>query len=155
MASLVNIGAANAKDEFYRYKMPQLVCRSQGKGNGIKTSIENVVDVAKSLSRDVKEVMKFFSYELGTPVIRDDQGRYMINGQTTSSTLTILLEKYITCYILCPRCGNPETKYEVKKKQLMLQCSACGCTTNATCQDHKITEYILKQHMVSSNNKKT
>lgn len=49
MAS-VNINRT-VDDIYYRYKMPKLVAKVEGKGNGIKTVIVNMVDIAKSLNR--------------------------------------------------------------------------------------------------------
>ena len=45
--SSINIGANNADDAFYRYKMPKLQSRVEGRGNGVKTNICNMVDIAK------------------------------------------------------------------------------------------------------------
>ena len=35
----------------FRYKMPRLVAKVEGKGNGVKTVIPNMVDIARSLER--------------------------------------------------------------------------------------------------------
>lgn len=49
MAS-VNVNR-NLSDQFYRYKMPKLIAKVEGKGNGIKTVIVNMVEIAKALNR--------------------------------------------------------------------------------------------------------
>ena len=41
----------NVDDVFYRYKMPRLQAKVEGKGNGIKTVIANMPDIAKALNR--------------------------------------------------------------------------------------------------------
>ena len=57
----------NAEDAFYRYKMPRLIAKVrcatsfaympllqlqvEGKGNGIKTVIPNMTEIAKALNR--------------------------------------------------------------------------------------------------------
>lgn len=53
MAAVMNIsGTTTVEDPSYRYKMPCMQTKIEGKGNGIKTVLTNVVDVAASLNRD-------------------------------------------------------------------------------------------------------
>jgi translation initiation factor 5 len=61
----LNIGG-NQNDAFYRYKMPKLKSKIEGKGNGIKTVIPNMTEIGKSLARPPSYPTKFFGCELGT-----------------------------------------------------------------------------------------
>lgn len=37
------------QDVNYRYRMPKMIIKSESRGNGVKTNITNLVDVAKAL----------------------------------------------------------------------------------------------------------
>ena len=45
--------------------MPRMQAKVEGKGNGIKTVLVNMVDVARSLDRPPTYVTKYFGCELG------------------------------------------------------------------------------------------
>lgn len=52
-------------DLFYRYKMPRISAKVEGKGNGIKTVIVNMAEVAKAIGRPATYPTKYFGCELG------------------------------------------------------------------------------------------
>lgn len=51
--------------------MPRVIGKVEGRGNGIKTVIFNVMDLSLALKRDPGEVCKFFGTELGAQARRE------------------------------------------------------------------------------------
>ena len=48
--AMINVNR-QTNDMFYRYKMPKLIAKVEGTGNGIKTVLVNVSAVARALDR--------------------------------------------------------------------------------------------------------
>lgn len=143
--ALLNIGAGNKDDAFYRYKMPRLVTKVEGRGNGIKTNLVNMVDVAKALGRPPSYTTKFFGCELGAQSKFDEKtGTSIVNGAHDTPKLAGLLETFIKKYVQCYGCGNPETETMITKSQtIILKCAACGFVSDVDMRD-KLTTFILK-----------
>jgi translation initiation factor 5 len=141
MAS-INIGGGD--DEYNRYKMPPVVGKVEGKGNGIKTRIDNCADVARALHRPAGYVCKFFGCELGALTkIDDETATYIVNGAFDDRVLGESVKKFIDMFVLCPNCKLPETDIKVKKNGDILQvCNACG--TSSICDmSHKLCTFIV------------
>ena len=86
--------------------MPAVYGKIEGSGNGIKTKIENISDVAMSLHRNPGEVNKFFGCELGAQTTyNEDTDRAIVNGAHTDDTLQKLMHRYIQGFVICPTCG--------------------------------------------------
>lgn len=133
-------------DLYYRYKMPRICAKVEGKGNGIKTVIVNMSDVAKALNRPATYPTKYFGCELGAQIQFDYKNeRFIVNGAHEANKLQDLLDGFISKYVLCPECDNPETDLLInaKKETISQTCKACGYRGMITVQ-HKLNTFILK-----------
>jgi translation initiation factor 5 len=131
-------------DPFYRYKMERLQSKIEGKGNGIKTVVANLSSVAHSLSRPPSYVIKYFGFELGAQTnINPSDDRWIINGAHDASKLQDHLDGFISKFVLCKNCKNPETDIVVKDGNILLDCKACGQRSNVDLR-LKLSGFILK-----------
>ncbi|KAF7265390.1 eukaryotic translation initiation factor 5 [Rhynchophorus ferrugineus] len=136
----------SVSDVFYRYKMPRLVAKVEGKGNGIKTVIVNMAEVAKALGRPPTYPTKYFGCELGAQTLFDFKNeRFIVNGSHDAVKLQDLLDGFIRKFVLCPECENPETELLVstKKNTISQGCKACGYH-GLLISNHKLMTFILK-----------
>lgn len=142
--TIINIsGLTPVEDPSYRYKMPVVFGKIEGKGNGIKTVIPNITEVANSLHRAPGEVTKYFGCELGAQTTyNQEKDRAIVNGAHTDLVLQQLIHKYIDSFVLCPNCGLPETDYKIKNGLIMHMCAACGAKEMVD-MSHKLTNYII------------
>jgi len=142
--AVVNI-PRDVKDEFYRYKMPALIAKVEGRGNGIKTVIVNMFDIAKSLARPPAYPTKFFGFELGSiTTIEQDKDKYIVNGKHDQPQLAKVLDDFIEKFVLCKKCQrNPETYMVIRGGVIELKCKACGGRSPVD-NRHKLCTFILK-----------
>ena len=143
--AMVNIGASNAGDQFYRYKMPAIQSKIEGRGNGIKTNVVNLVEVSKALARPPMYTLKFFGNDLGALTKFDERsGTAIVNGAHDAGKLAQSLEGFIKRFVQCFSCGNPETMIEISKRETIhLKCKACGAVSDVDMR-HKLCTYICK-----------
>lgn len=128
--------------------MPILNTKIEGKGNGIKTVVPNMSDVARALSRPPTYTTKFFGCELGAQTSFDEKNdRYIVNGAHNADRLRELLDVFIDKFVLCRSCKNPETELVILKQgrveDIIRDCKACGERTGVDMR-HKLTTFILK-----------
>lgn len=135
--------------------MPELLTKIEGKGNGIKTVIPNMTDVARALSRPPSYPTKYFGCELGAQTTLDEKkDRYIVNGAHQADRLRELLFGFIDKFVLCGDCRNPETDLiivknkETRSEDIIRECKACGAQT-AVDMRHKLTPFIVKNPMMT------
>lgn len=144
MSQAINI-RRDVADQFYRYKMPKIVVKVEGRGNGIRTVVVNVQDVARSLARPASYLIKYFGYEIGTQSLCDEtNSKFMLTGTHTADYLQNVLDGFIKGFVLCSSCFNPETDLSIARNgKIQKGCKACGKTTEAS-NGHKLCSYIQK-----------
>jgi len=144
--AFVNIGGSD--DPAYRYKMPRITVKIEGKGNGIKTVITNMSAVASALRRDPTLPTKYFGIELGAQskyVAETDKAT--VNGPHDAASLQTLLNGFVSKFVLCPKCSLPETDLIIKPKSgtIVHKCAACG-NKGPVDMMHKLVTFILKEN---------
>lgn len=143
MAKNININRG-VNDPYYRYKMPRIMAKVEGKGNGIKTVIANMSEIAKALARPPTYPTKYFGCELGAQTNFDlKNDRYIVNGEHDASKLQDILDGFIRKFVLCPGCDNPETVLSVKRQSIHGKCKACGYAFLID-PKQKLSTFILK-----------
>ncbi|KAI8034716.1 eukaryotic translation initiation factor 5 [Drosophila gunungcola] len=133
-------------DIFYRYKMPRLQAKVEGKGNGIKTVLVNMAEVARAIGRPATYPTKYFGCELGAQTLFDHKNeRFVVNGSHDVNKLQDLLDGFIRKFVLCPECDNPETNLTVsaKNQTISQSCKACGFH-GLLKVNHKVNTFIVK-----------
>lgn len=133
-------------DPFYRYKMEKIQSKIEGKGNGIKTVIVNLGSVAHSLSRPPAYVIKYFGFELGAQAnAKPSDDRWIINGAHDAAKLQDYLDGFISKFVLCKKCKNPETDVIIKDDKITLDCKACGQRTDVDPR-LKLSTFIVRNN---------
>jgi translation initiation factor 5 len=134
------------EDPSYRYQMPRLDLKIEGKGNGIKTNIVNLYDVAKALRVPIEYPLKFLGHEVGTlTLFKENKNEItsIINGAFNEEELRKHLDKFIEKYVICPNCKLPEMVLKVRKNNVCGSCNSCGAKPILD-NIHKLTAFILK-----------
>eukprot|EP01083_Nonionella_stella_P003525 10143_1 len=153
-SKMINIGG-DANDVNYRYKMPPLTTKIEGRGNGIKTVLMNIPDVAKHLHTEPAYATKFFGMEVGALSQYDNKRNVgIVHGVHQTKELQNKLKNFIREFILCPKCKLPELQFKVhqKKAVLLQKCASCGWK-GSNSSNHKVKTYIINHPPKSKKDK--
>lgn len=90
------------------------------------------------------DVIKYFGFELGAQTnIDPSDDRWIINGAHEASKLQDYLDGFISKFVLCKKCKNPETDVQIKDGNIMLDCKACGQRSSVDLR-LKLSGFIIK-----------
>lgn len=90
------------------------------------------------------DVIKYFGFELGAQTNTNPaDDRWIINGAHEASKLQDYLDGFISKFVLCKKCKNPETDVVIKDGHIVLDCKACGQRSDVDLR-LKLSSFILK-----------
>lgn len=75
--------------------------------------------------------------------INPSDDRWIINGSHEASKLQDYLDGFISKFVLCKKCKNPETDVNIKDGHIVLDCKACGQRSDVDLR-LKLSSFILK-----------
>ena len=135
---MINI-PSTVEDHRHRYKMTKMELKQESRGNGVKTNIFNLDDVARDLRVPSEFIIKFICAELGV----SKEKKSIIKGRHEYPDILKVLDQFIHKFLLCKKCEIPETTLYADGKLLASKCRACGHKSSLD-NSHKVTNYMLK-----------
>lgn len=132
--------------------MPRVITKIEGRGNGVKTVVTNMGQIAAALRRDpllltkvstaverllsharavsmYVNVSQFFGHVLGAQSkYNSTDAKAVINGAHPASAIQTLISVFVGRFVLCPKCDLPETVLVAKQRTGTVhhKCAACG-----------------------------
>ena len=89
-------------------------------------------------------MIKYFGFELGAQTNTNPaDDRWIINGAHEAGKLQDYLDGFITKFVLCKKCKNPETDVRINDGNIKLDCKACGQRSDVDLR-LKLSGFILK-----------
>jgi len=101
------------------------VLKVKGHHEGIRTVISNFCQVCSCLRRNPVHLAKFLSKELASQCeLRGD--RLVLSRKLSSRDINEKVAKYVSLFVLCPKCKKPDSELVEIKGRCYLHCLACG-----------------------------
>lgn len=104
-----------------RFEVPKI----EGFFEGKKTILTNLQQVASRLRRKPEHLLKFLLKELAVKG-KEEEGRVIIVGKTSSKKINPKIEHYVNEFVICRECGKPDTELTKNDRNTMIHCLACG-----------------------------
>ena len=132
--------------------MPPINASTDNRSKQRKTYLHNVTAIAANCFRPEEWLLKFLALQLST-----DSGNSSAGGAAflTGHHVTAVLQPIVFCfiqeYVLCSKCGSPETLLYVEGKKRdkvsRLQCHSCGRSSRSAGQNAKMLNLFAAQPM--------
>jgi translation initiation factor 5 len=129
----MSINIKNTNDPFYRYKRP--ISKISNKSG--RTTIDNLKEIALCLKTKPHYILHYIKVTKSVPIVKSDIKAILTHGEIEE-----LLNKFISEYIICSLCHDPEYVINKDGKNLCNNCNACG--NSILIPKNKFTNIIYK-----------
>lgn len=116
-----NLGKVATKSKVTRLEIPEPSVYWLGN----KSVFRNFSDFPKILRRDAGHLLMFLAKELATAASQDGD-RAIFIGRKDPQSFSVLINRYMTRYVICTVCGSPDTHPDKERRVQILVCEACG-----------------------------
>jgi translation initiation factor 2 subunit 2 len=101
------------------------VVNVKGHHEGVRTVISNFGKVVACLRRRPEHLLKFLGKELG--IQGEIKGeRLILSRKLSSKDVNAKIKKYAKLYVICVKCGKPDSELDEEGGKLFVRCLACG-----------------------------
>ena len=101
------------------------ILKVKGHHEGIRTIVSNFTQVAACARRTPVHLMKYLSKELASQC-EINRDRLILSRKLSSQVVNDKIEKYVQKYVICTKCGKPDTELDEEGQRLFVRCLACG-----------------------------
>jgi translation initiation factor 2 subunit 2 len=109
-------------EEKSRFEIPRAMVQVQGR----QTIIRNFQEIAKLLRREPQHLAKYLFKELAVPGSSVSGQELSLQGKFGSDFINRKIESYIKEFVLCEKCGKPDTNLNKVDRYWSIKCEACG-----------------------------
>lgn len=137
----------SSDDQHFRYKMPAIALKHEGKGKMKKTLLVNIKDVCESLGRPADYLMTYLGQKLSAMAkVEKELGLSYVTGHHEYAQVQELVLNFVRDAVMCRRCHKPETTCHTegskKHKELFLQCKCCRARSDLDSGD-RFVKYMI------------
>ena len=102
------------------------IANALGHIQGNRTIINNFLQIASDLRRDVDHLLKYVLKELATPGEIKKSGALILGTKVPASRINEKIRQYANEFVLCFECGKPDTALVKDGVLTYMKCTACG-----------------------------
>lgn len=155
-SSKATINMDGGNDLHYRYKMPIIIVKHEGKGKMKKSVLLNIKEVCESIGRPPDYLMTYLGQKLSAMAkVEKDVGLSYVTGHHDAEQVQKEVLDFIRDVVMCRKCHhNPETSCHTegsKKQQVFfLRCKGCGKRSDLDSTD-RFVKYMISHHAEEAN----